>query len=161
MKPYESVLSTIMPEVSFGYSTIRVYRPQELEAGQVGYSISEDGKSLIGDEDGDWRKSWIVIGYEECCGDPIFIDKAMDEYPVYTAVHGEDQWEPVCIAVSLAGFGQALSAIANLGKGRENPTALEENPLPESEKDKALASIRRSNPTAELEFWELLLESQE
>lgn len=30
---------------------------------------------------------------EDQTGDPIFIDAADDQFPVYTAMHGEGDWE--------------------------------------------------------------------
>jgi hypothetical protein len=157
LEPYETILKAIRPKVSFGCATIHVDRPPELKSGQVGYSISPTGESLVGDKDGDWRSTWLVIGYDETCGDPIFIDRSKEGYPVYTATIGKGRWDPVPIAVSLQAFGQALSAIATVAKGRENPVALEQNPLPESERDRALAAIRQHNPQIGLNFWHTLL----
>ncbi|HZI57373.1 MAG TPA: hypothetical protein VFF39_11385 [Verrucomicrobiae bacterium] len=157
MDTYECMLGTIESEISFGSTTIRVYRPKELISGQIGYSIDQKGKPLSGDENGDWRNTWLVIGYDETCGDPIFIDTAEEGYPVYTAMIGQSRWDPVCIAVSLAAFGHALSVIAIIAKGREYPVALEQNPLTQSEKDTALATIRKHNPGIDLGFWQTLL----
>jgi hypothetical protein len=157
MEPYDTILNAIRPKVSFGCATIHVYRPSELKVGQVGYSISPTGESLVGDKDGDWRSTWLVIGYDETCGDPIFIDRSKEEYPVYTAMIGKGRWDAVPIAVSLQAFGRALSAIAAVAEGRENPVALEQTPLPESEKDRVLAAIRQHNPQIGLDFWQILL----
>jgi hypothetical protein len=157
MESYENILEAILPEVSFGFETIHVCQAPQLPDLQMGYSISPTGEQLTGTGAGDWRKEWVVIGYEDCCGDPIFIDSSARGFPVYTAVHGEGSWEPTKIAVSLEAFGLALSAIANVAKGREHPVALESNPLTPSEKEATLAAIGRDNPGLELTFWELLL----
>ena len=125
MKAYEQALESIRSEVSFGYETIRVYQAPELESLQVGYSVKPTGESLVGDGDGDWLKKWVVIGSEELCGDPIFIDTSVEEFPVYTAAHGEGRWDPRPVAASLEGFGKALSIVAEAARGREYPTALE------------------------------------
>lgn len=157
MGTYEYMLGAIKPEISFGSTTIRVYRPKELTSAQIGYSIDPKGRPLFGDKNGDWRKTWLVIGYDETCGDPIFIDTSEEGYPVYTAMIGQGRWDPVCIAVSLTAFGHTLSVIAIVAKGREYPVALEQNPLTQSEKDTALATIRKHNPRIDLEFWQTLL----
>jgi hypothetical protein len=157
MDAYESVLDTIKPEVSFGCSTIRVYRPRELASGQVGYSISPTGESLSGDKNGNWRKTWLVIGYDETCGDPIFIDTAEEGYPVYTSLIGQGRWDPQRIAVSLVAFARSLSAVAAIAQGREHPVALENRPLTPREKDATLATIRQHNPRLDIGFWENLL----
>jgi hypothetical protein len=157
MTPYEEILETIRPEVSFGVTTIQVFRAGDLKSLQIGYSVSTEGKSLAGDKEGDWLKAWIVIAVESACGDPIFIDVSKEGFPVYTAMHGEGTWEAKNIAVSLLAFGRALSALAEVSKGRENPVALENNPLPDIEKEAILAAIRRDNPGLDVDFWEMLL----
>jgi hypothetical protein len=157
MKSYEKILEGIMGKVSFGYQTIRVYREPELRTLQVGYSVSQSGENLIGNQPGDWRAEWIVIGYEECCGDPVFIDSSKEDFPVYTAIHGEGSWDAEQIAVSLIAFGRALSTISAVSRGREYPVALESNPLAQSEKEAILAVIQSDNPSLDLEFWGRLL----
>jgi len=155
---YEKILESFPSKVSLGYETICIYRGSERESGQVGYSVSPGGDSLTGDGDGHWHAHWIVIGYEELCGDPIFIDAAGEGFPVYTAPHGEGRWDATPIAVSLESFGKSLSAIAQIAKDREFPTALEMNPLTEGEKETTIAAIKRENPGLNLEFWETLLQ---
>lgn len=157
MDAYEPMLEAIQPEVSFGCSTIRVYRPSELSSGQIGHSIGPSGEVLSGDRNGDWRRAWLVIGFDQTCGDPIFIDTAEEGYPVYTAVTGNGRWAPQLIAVSLIAFAQVLSAIAAVAQGRENPVALEKHPLTQQEKEFALATIRQHNPRIDVSFWEGLL----
>jgi len=157
MESYEKILEGILPEVSFGVETIHVCRASQLPDLQTGYSISPTGEQLTGTGAGDWRKEWVVIGYEDCCGDPIFIDSSARGFPVYTAVHGEGSWEPTPIAVSLEAFGRALSAVTHTAQGRGHPVALEGNPLSQREKEATLATIQRDNPGLNLEFWEILL----
>jgi hypothetical protein len=157
MDKYEATLDAIKPEVSFGCTTIRVYRPRDLPSGQVGYSVSPSGEILSGDNDGDWRPTWLVIGYDETLGDPIFIDRTEEGYPVYTAAIGKGRWDAQPIAVSLLAFAEALSAVAAVAQGRENPEALEKHPLTWREKDVVLATIRRHNPKLDVGFWEVLL----
>jgi hypothetical protein len=159
MEPYRHTLDSIRSDTSFGYCTIHVYRSPELESAQIGYSIGTNGESLTGDKDGDWSSNWLVIGYDDTCGDPLFIDTSEEGYPVYTAMIGQGRWDRQCIAVSITGFAQALSAIAAVAKGREHPVALEQNPLTQSESDTVLASIRQQNPNMDVRFWENLLSS--
>ena len=71
METYETQLRAIAPELSFGYQTIRICRPEEVRSKQLGYSIGPAGQSLVGNKEGDWLEKWIVIGYEEQCGDPL------------------------------------------------------------------------------------------
>ena len=118
MEPYEHLLNTIRPETSLGSANIHVYRPHELKLAQVGYSISPTGKSLVDDQPGGWQRAWLVIGYDEAGGDPLFIDTSKDGYPVYVAMTGKGRWDPVPIANSLKGFANALLALTTLAKSQ-------------------------------------------
>ena len=158
MQPYEEILDAMQRDVSFGSTTIHIFRAAELGAQQVGYSVTATGESLIGEKDGDWLKTWLVIGYEDLCGDPIFINTLEVAFPVYTAAHGEGRWDAVQIADSLLGFGSALSAIVRAAKGRKHPLALENNPLKPLDRETTLADIREHNPSVNLGFWEAVLE---
>jgi hypothetical protein len=89
MDSYEHILEGIPREVSLGMETIRLYPGSALQALQIGYSIRPTGEYLTGTMAGDWRKEWVVIGYAESCGDPIFIDSSRNGFPVYTAMHSE------------------------------------------------------------------------
>ncbi len=79
-------------EVTIGYTTIYLFAEIELSEGQKGYSIDPNGKSLVGEKDGDWKNSWLVIGFEELCGDPIFVDLDLEHLPVFTTGHGIGSW---------------------------------------------------------------------
>lgn len=79
--------------------TIELFNSEEIEEGQLGYSFDEEGQSLVGNEEGDWKEGWIVIGIDSYLGDPIFVDSNDENCPVYTtAMHGEGEWELECIA---------------------------------------------------------------
>src|SRR5688572_860252 len=81
-------------EVALGYRTVVILDPDGLDNAQVGYSRAPDGSDLTGPDDGAWRRSWVVVGHEDQRGDPLFVDTASGEWPVYTAMHGEGMWEP-------------------------------------------------------------------
>ncbi|MCU5663770.1 hypothetical protein AB3U43_28785 [Bacillus cereus] len=78
--------------------TIELFNSEEIEEGQLGYSFDEEGQSLVGNEEGDWKEGWIVIGIDSYLGDPIFVDSNDENCPVYKAMHGEGDWELECIA---------------------------------------------------------------
>ena len=84
---------------------------------------------------GDWRESWLVIGYEDECGDPIFIDAAGPEFAVYTAAHGTGDWVPDPVATSFANFVRALTLVKNLSVGRETPVERETIPISTNERE--------------------------
>ena len=157
MSSFEAILSQI-PSVSLGYGGVDVFFVEDLPSKQRGCSVSSAGEALWGDAAGDWRKEWIVIGCESMCGDPIFIDTATDGCPVYTAMHGEGDWIPRPVAASLEGFREAVEVVAKVAQGREDPAAIQDNPITPAERDQALRAIRQSNPGMDLSFWLLLFD---
>jgi hypothetical protein len=97
-------------ELETDYMAIYLFSEEEIEGAQVGYSVDEEGNSLVGQGPGSWEENWLVIGVEEDIDDPIFVDMQAEGYPVFTAMHGEDTWEPVCIFESLDHLLQEFSA---------------------------------------------------
>lgn len=83
---------------------VYIFSRDEFEEGQLGYSVGLENESLIGNEKGDWKESWFVIGYEELMGDPFFVDVKDVNFPVYTAEHGMGEWEPLLYSNSLEEF---------------------------------------------------------
>lgn len=138
--------------VSLGYMTVTLFSENELAGGQVGYSLSANGEPFIG-EDGDWKTSWLVIGYEDLCGDPIIVDLANSEFPVFMAAHGEGVWSAEMIASSFRGFVQTLDMVQELSVGRESPVKLEQNPVSEAERDRVLRRIGEFDGNISVEFW--------
>ena len=156
--PYKDLLAkTNLHKVSIGSTGINIYSEPELLPGQIGYSIGSDGESLAGQNEGDWKQEWLVIGHEDCCGDPIFVDLQSVAFPVYTALHGIGEWRANRIADSFEAFGKSLMIISDIAIGREDPVKLEKNPVNPVERKKALDNIKQLNPTSDIEFWELLL----
>lgn len=134
-------------EVSLGFRTVRLLQANELTKAQEGYA----GPG--------WSADWLVIAEEDELGDPIVADLGVEDLPVFTAAHGEGEWEPIQLADSFAGFVAALEAVAAVSPGREDPVSLEENPVPDEERERLLAAIRERNPNADPEFWESWLEA--
>ncbi|MGA2048116.1 MAG: hypothetical protein ABSG96_10505 [Terracidiphilus sp.] len=146
-------------EVSYGCGGLRLFSADEVEAEQVGYSISPDGRSLCGDTPGEWRSSWVVIGSETGLGDPILIDTTDPPLIVFTAIHGEGSWEPTAIAISIEAFANIYNEFVRISKGRSNPVELEDNPLSEGERESYLNRIDKlNNGQLDSEFWDAMLE---
>jgi hypothetical protein len=146
-----------LESVSFGMTTVTLFKTDKLEQAQIGFSVHPNGETLSGSSEGDWQKSWLVIGEEDLCGDPIFTDLDSEKLPIYTAMHGEGSWEPVLLAESFSNFIQILEQFHSVAKGREHTVALQNNPLPESEANAITNYIKQNNPNAELNFWETWL----
>ena len=155
---YKESLNAIPNHVSIGVTTIRIYRPDELGAGQIGYSRKSTGQSISGVKDGDWRENWVVIGYDASNGDPLFIDIEQPNFPVYTAAAGQGRWDQEPVAKSLHSFRKALLVLLDLSKGRENPVLLERNPIPKSERGSFISEFERDNPGVGSQFWESILD---
>ncbi len=143
-----------LEKVSFGYQTVTLFPADELEEAQVGYSLGESGEDFTGENAGDWKRSWLVIAYEDSLGEPFFVDLSAQELPVYTAAHGEGVWNPMMVASSFTGFIEALKEVERVSKGRSNPVELERNPLSDIERERVLSKIAELNGNASLEFWE-------
>jgi len=146
--------------ISLGHSEITLVAPDALNDAQVGYRIDEHGNSIITEQPGDWEEAWIVIG-NDSLGDPIFIDSTNAHLPVFTAPHGDGEWEPIGIAHSLDLFKGILTELNELSIGRKSPAALEKNPIPEKDAERFLQKIEDKNPEAEMWWWELFLVNEE
>lgn len=122
-----------------------VYALGEIQQGQIGYRIAQDGRSVVGP--GQWEPHWIVIGYEDLCGDPIFLDVSKSELPVFTASHGQGLWESELIAQSAAAFFGSLHIVEEVQSGQLN----RESGLTK------IAELNQQNDV-DLEFWSVLME---
>ena len=147
-----------LEKVSCGYRTVTLFSAAALAEGQVGYSVGEAGEDLTGENDGDWRANWLVIGDEDICGDPILVDLSETDLPVFTAAHGQGRWDPEMLASSLAGFVKALAEIDRVSQNRRNPVLLEAHPLSKVERERVLKQIAKVIGKANLEFWDAWFE---
>ncbi len=141
----------VVAEINFGYTGIALVELDKIPEAQLGYSIVPEGDTT------DWQDAWLVIGHDTSLGDPIFIDRDIEELPVLTAPHGEGTWSPSVIAPSIMAFFEILERFAALAKNRQHPVALESNPLSEEEQ-KSFYDFVAGYFDGELPiFWELLV----
>lgn len=155
LEPYIEIRRAIpLEEVSFAYHTVRLFPAEELKESQLGYRVGDSGEDLTGEDVGDWKRSWLVIAYEDLLGEPLFIDLGADGWPVYTAAHGTGAWNPILVASSFRAFIESLEEVQRVSKGRSNPVEAGRNPLPDSERQRVLSKIAELNGQAVLEFWE-------
>jgi len=139
--------------VRIGYSGVELDSLAGIPEAQKGYSIIPEGSET------DWRASWLVIGHEISMGDPVFIDVEEEDFPVYTAPHGEGSWSPTQIAPSSSALFAILAKLAALAKGRENPVLMEKNPISEVEKDRFLGFLGEFFTDEVPIFWTILVET--
>ena len=147
-------------DVSIGYSEINFIKLEDIEKAQIGYSISENGKSLIGNKNGDWKKSWAVIAFDNL-DDPIFVNCENENLSVYTSQHGQGEWEETKIASSFTNFIEIINDLHKLSIGRENPVEIEQNPITENDLENFIKRIESKNSNIEIWFWEGFLENDD
>lgn len=104
--------------VNLGFNGVELFPSDAVEAGQIGFSVGPNGKSLCDGSAGAWRHHWLVIGIETLCGDPLILDTADPNFRVLYAIHGQDKWEPTTIAPTLNGFFEAIRELKKLTAGR-------------------------------------------
>ena len=144
--------------ISIGFSEINILKLENIKKGQIGYSLTKNWKSLIGKNNGDWKKNWIVIATDDI-DDPIFVDIEKSYLPVYTAEHGNGRWEEINIAISIENFGQILHDLKNLSIERENPNKMDKNPISDLELENFLSKTKNDNKGMNTEYWETFLEN--
>jgi hypothetical protein len=69
----------------------------------------------------EWKSSWVVIGESALLGDPYFLDVSKPDpegdCPVYTAMSGQEKWQPTLAASSFAQFLRILSTAMEIAAG--------------------------------------------
>tara|TARA_R110000751_G_scaffold307852_1_gene432761 strand:+ start:1800 stop:2285 length:486 start_codon:yes stop_codon:yes gene_type:complete len=136
--------------LSLGYSELNFATTETLSEFQLGYSIDPNGKSLTGGKDGDWNENWIVISRDDL-GEPHFVD--LKDGKIYTAMHGQGDWEPDLISISLEKYIETINFLFELSKNRDNPSDLENNPITQNEIERFEKFIEEAN-NGEVEFYE-------
>lgn len=63
-----------------------------------------------------WQGTWLVIARDTEMGDPYFVDISSDDLVVYTAIHGEGEWQLEQVASSLAGFVKCMQTLTTAAK---------------------------------------------
>ena len=151
---YKTVLATLPSlEVEYGAGGIKLFTDGELVDGQIGYAVGRNGKPLEG-----WQPNWIVIGNDTGLGDPIILDIADPNLPLFTAWHGEGMWDLRPISTSVEAFAICFRAFAAIAIGRENPVQTEKNPLTVAERDTYLSHTSETHGgRIGNDFWEAIL----
>ena len=133
----EKVFEITPRQINIGCGEIYLYDKTEIADAQMGYRIYPDGRKIedwLGDE-------YFIIANDSTCGDPIFINVAEKNYPVYYMFH--DDWESVMkVADSLDEYEQILKAL----KGVDYANA--DSYIPASQK------VEKINSKAYKRYWE-------
>jgi hypothetical protein len=96
---------------------VRLLPASELEKAQDTVKTPQDGGTVPLD----WKPSWVVIAESSLLGDPYFLDVSKldpeGDCPVYTAMSGQERWNPTLAASSFAQFLRILSTAMEIAAG--------------------------------------------
>lgn len=89
---------------------VRLIPAEQLEKAQ---DLVRGATEPDGTADSSWRKSWVLIAESSLLGDPYFLDVAKldaeGDCPVFTAMSGQDRWNPTLAASSFEQFLRILT----------------------------------------------------
>lgn len=139
--------------ITIAYSSIEFFKLNNLRKEQAGYRFNHIGRSLIGTKKGDWKKGWVVIGYDGSLGDPIFIDFDKPNLPVFTSMHGDGEWIETYIAISLDNFRIILNDLKQLKQ--EQKTGISKTEI-----DMFLEKTKIENKYMDIEYWKIFLDNE-
>ena len=96
---------------------IRLIPAGELAKAQAHMTTPAEG----GSPPAEWKPAWVVIGESSLLGDPYFLDVSKPDpegdCPVYTAMSGQDKWQPTLAASSFAQFLRILAIAMEIAAG--------------------------------------------
>jgi hypothetical protein len=96
---------------------VRLIPAEELVKAQALVTNPPDGATAPAD----WKPSWVMIGESSLLSDPYFLDVSKldpeGDCPVYTAMSGQDKWQPTLAASSFAQFLRILSTAMEIAAG--------------------------------------------
>ncbi|MBG6188461.1 hypothetical protein [Flavobacterium sp. CAN_S2] len=138
--------------ITIKYSSIEFFKPNNLKEAQIGYRFNHLGKSLLGKNKGEWKKSWVAIGYDSI-GDPIFVDFEKPNLPVFTSEHDEGEWIEKYIAISLENFNRILNDLKKLKQKVDNE-------ISKSEINAFLEKTKMENKYMEVDYWKIFLDNK-
>jgi len=98
-------------EIEIGGVGLSLTTNDSFKEQQTGYRFTPGGQALIGDEKGDWKAEWWVIGTDRLVFDPILVDIDTEDLIVYTAEHGQGSWQVELISNSLKGLLESIEVL--------------------------------------------------
>lgn len=95
---------------------IRLLPAEELVASQPKEALAGQNSQPQG-----WKPAWVMIGESALLSDPYFLDTSKPDpegdCPVYTAMIGQDKWQPTLAASSFAQFLRIVSTAMEIAAG--------------------------------------------
>ena len=143
-------------QYEFGVVDLLLFSNDIFDKYQVGFSIDGDGNPLFGFDEGDWQEGWYVIGIEQNCFDPIFVDLNDPDLPIYNAMIGMGSWEENLICESYQSFLCALQLVKDL-KGRYSDS----ESVPAEEAQRFMINIQEIVGDGDLYYWGMYIQLEE
>ena len=153
----EYTLPNLTPNtVSLGVLDLLLFSNESSKKNQTGFSIDRDGNSIFGFDEGDWQEGWYVIGIDQNCFDPIFIDLNDPNLPIYKAMTGMGCWEEKLISENYSSFLNALRLV----EGLKTKYQFSES-VPDDEAKNFMVSIQETIGDGDLYFWGMFIQLEE
>ena len=141
---------------TFGVVDLLLFSNDNSVKYQTGFSVDREGNPLFGFDEGDWQEGWYVLGIDQSCVDPIFIDLNDPDLPIYTAMTGMGDWEEKLISENYESFLNALSLVAGLKKRYGSS-----DNVPDEEAQAFMLEIQRTVGEADLYYWGMYIQLEE
>lgn len=145
---------------TIGYKGIDFLMTDEVEAEQDIFTKDSHGRTLITGKRGDWKEEWLVIGYEDLSGNPIFVNTKSPVLRVSSAQTDDYGWDPFYIAESIDNLKGIVELLQTVAQGRADENELEANPISDEERQRILDEIKKQNPNVDMWFWAGFLENE-
>ena len=140
----KSLFTRSMEDLSLERAELHFFSEEEIEDAQIGYRVDSDGNPIP-----EWRgDNYLVFGEDTFIGDPLIVDTADKNMPVYSMFH--DDWSNfVKVANSYKQFFELLDKVKS------------SNLADEATKDNLIAEIKGLVPEEEKGgFWFGLIQNQ-
>ena len=89
---------------------VRLFPSEEIEKAQAAVRASAE-----------WKPAWVVVAESSLLGDPYFLDVSKPDpegdCPVYTAMSGQEKWQPTLAASSFAQFLRIIATAMEIAAG--------------------------------------------
>jgi hypothetical protein len=153
----EYTLPSLTPgTTSFGVVSLLMFSNESSIKNQTGFSIDRDGNPIFGFDEGDWQEGWYVIGIDQNCFDPIFIDLNDPDLPIYKASASMGSWEENLICENYQSFLKSLKLVENLKTKYQSCET-----VPDEEVQSFMANIKNNIGDGNLYFWGMFIQLEE
>ena len=102
-------------------NTVAVYNRTHAKTEELVAAQPNEAKAGQNGQPQGWKPAWVMIGESALLSDPYFLDTSKPDpegdCPVYTAMIGQDRWQPTLVASSFAQFLRIVSTAMEIAAG--------------------------------------------